>query len=290
MLKVTLDRQAEAKVQPLTSLIYVASFFLLYRSFDNKANFESIVEKVSLNIGNNSSFARYLSQYVLTRLIDEGKIEGLTGMKAYVDIMRRNKDNMVLSRLFANTLRVYKSVIDDLTIVTLLKTRLTTERLEIVHGYVCDTFKDMSIQNTINQMDNSVSKKPDEAISEALNQMFTQVESQKMEEDEDNAVFQRKIDNLLSVFPVSDTRVKRKCEIVVIASLLEKMPNLANLTRTCEIFGVKELVIPTKNILKDSSFLTVTVTAEKWLPFVECSPANLSKQLMMYREDGYQVR
>lgn len=288
ILKDLLVTQEDMKVQPLTSLIYVASYYALYRKFEDASNFENIVKLVSLNIGNNSSFARYLSQYVLARLIDEGKVEGLAGLEAYVEIMKRNKDNMVLTKLFGGTMRIYKSVIDDLTIMALLKSRLTTEKLEIVHGYVCDQFKDLSIQNTINQIDDSIAKKPDEAITEALSEMFSEVEQQKAEEDED-AVFQRKIDNLLSVFPVNETRVKRKCEIVVIASLLEKMPNLANLTRTCEIFGVKELVIPTKNILRDVNFLTVTVTAEKWLPFVECAPANLAKLLMMYREDGYKV-
>jgi tRNA guanosine-2'-O-methyltransferase len=58
-------------------------------------------------------------------------------------------------------------------------------------------------------------------------------------------------------------------DLIVVASLLEKIPNFGHLTRTCEIFGVKELVFPTKKILEDESYQAVSVTAEKHIPIVE---------------------
>ena len=58
---------------------------------------------------------------------------------------------------------------------------------------------------------------------------------------------------------------RRKQEIIVIASLVDKVPNLAGLTRTCEIFGAKKLVIPSKKFQDDDLFSTISVTAEKWL-------------------------
>lgn len=289
-LRSILNEQETLKVQPLMSALYVASFFLVFKKFEDPENFVALCKLVSLNIGNNSSFSRYLSQYILCRLIEENKVsEEDAEVKVYVKIMKRNKENMVLTRLFEEVISKYKYLVDNLSVLNLLKTRVQNERLEVVHGYICDQFKDMSIQSTISQIDDSVVAKPDEAVMEALNTMFSEMEKPKVEEEED-AVFQRKIDNVLSIFPVGDGKVKRKSEIVVIASLVEKLPNLANLTRTCEIFGVRELVIPNKNILKDQNFLTVTVTAEKWLPFVECAPENLAKMLMMYRADNYKVK
>jgi len=32
--------------------------------------------------------------------------------------------------------------------------------------------------------------------------------------------------------------------IIVVATVLDKIPNFANLTRTCEVFGVTQLVVP----------------------------------------------
>lgn len=289
-LKLILETQATLKIQPLMSALYVASFYLLFKKFDAYENFLELCRLVSLNIGNNSSFSRYLSQYILNRLMEEGKVDDQTPeMQVFAMIMRRNKENMVLTKLFEEIIGKYHYLITNLSVLNLLKTRIQNERLEIVHGYICDQFKDMSIQSTISQIDDSIVAKPDEAVIQALDTIFGEMEQPKPI-DEGDAVFQRKIDNVLSIFPVGgDGRPKRKAEIVVIASLVEKLPNLANLTRTCEIFGVRELVIPNKNILKDQNFLTVTVTAEKWLPFVECAPENLAKLLMMYRADNYKV-
>ena len=47
---------------------------------------------------------------------------------------------------------------------------------------------------------------------------------------------------------------ENKSELIVVATLVEKLPNLANLTRTCEVFGVDQLVISNKTILNDETF------------------------------------
>lgn len=73
------------------------------------------------------------------------------------------------------------------------------------------------------------------------------------------------------------------------ASLIDKIPNLANLTRTCEIFGVSELVIPNKDIIEDEAFRNIAVTAEKWLPMTEVKEPDLLGFLIMKKKLGYLV-
>lgn len=284
-----LSYQENIKIQPLMSVLYIAIYYLLYKQFDKQENFVSVLKFVSLNIGNNTSFSRYISQFALLRLIDQGKanVED-PDIKTCVKIMERNRENIVMDKLFNEIIGKYHETASKLSVLTLLKTRYYNERLEIAHGYICDQFKEVSLQSTINANDDSFYVKSDEAVIQSLNEIFKDIEKIEDEEGGD-AIFQRKIDNVLSIFPVNESRVSKKAEIVVVASLLDKLPNLANLTRTCEIFGVRELVIPSKKILKDPDFLNVTVTAEKWLPFVECAPANLAKLLLMYRENNYKV-
>ena len=283
-----LQHQETARIQPLMTVQYIASYFLLYKEFSNPSHRLTLSRLLSLNIGNNTSFSRYLSQYVLCRLLEEGKIDKKDpDIAVCMKIMDRNRENMVLVSLFKDIIAKYHYTIANLSLLTMLKTRFFNEKQEIVHGYVCDQFKEVSIQSTITQMDDSTAIKPEEAVHDALKSIFKEIE--QIEMDEVDATFQRKIDNVLSIFPVGEGPVKREGEIVVVASLLDKLPNLANLTRTCEVFGVKELVIPSKTILKDPAFLNVTVTAEKWMPFVECAPENLARLLMMYRENNYKV-
>jgi tRNA guanosine-2'-O-methyltransferase len=65
---------------------------------------------------------------------------------------------------------------------------------------------------------------------------------------------------------------------------------LANLTRTCEIFGVSELVIPNKEVIEDEAFRNIAVTAEKWIPLVEVKENDLLGFLIMKKKLGYMVQ
>ena len=80
---------------------------------------------------------------------------------------------------------------------------------------------------------------------------------------------------------------RRKQEIIVIASLVDKVPNLAGLTRTCEIFGAKKLVIPSKKFQDDDLFSTISVTAEKWLNIEYVPELDLKDYLLSCKKDGY---
>jgi len=58
----------------------------------------------------------------------------------------------------------------------------------------------------------------------------------------------------------------RRQSIVVVASLLEKVPNLGGLTRTCEIFQAESLVLADLRVVNDPDFTGVSVTAEHHVP------------------------
>ena len=61
--------------------------------------------------------------------------------------------------------------------------------------------------------------------------------------------------------------------------MIDKAPNLAGLTRTCEIMNAQALVINNKEVTRTDEFKTIAVTAEKWLPIYEVQVANLYKYL-----------
>ena len=78
-------------------------------------------------------------------------------------------------------------------------------------------------------------------------------------------------------------------DLIVVASLIDKSPNLGGLCRTCEILGVGSMVIHSKSIIKDKEFSAVSVTAENWLPLVECQPHKLSTFLEDKRKEGFTI-
>ena len=56
---------------------------------------------------------------------------------------------------------------------------------------------------------------------------------------------------------------KRLQSIIIVASLLDRVPNLAGLTRTCEIFGAEALVLADLSVVRDPDFVGISVTAER---------------------------
>lgn len=58
-------------------------------------------------------------------------------------------------------------------------------------------------------------------------------------------------------------------DLVLVASLIDKATNLGGMCRTCEIFGVKELVVNCLRVTEDRLFKDLAMTADKWLNIKE---------------------
>lgn len=89
-----------------------------------------------------------------------------------------------------------------------------------------------------------------------------------------------------TMFRESVLSTKQRSEIIVVATLIDKIPNLAGnfqvtthqltaigLARTCEIFNATALVIANKKVEATPQFADISVTAEKWLPILEVFPS-----------------
>jgi hypothetical protein len=91
--------------------------------------------------------------------------------------------------------------------------------------------------------------------------------------------FQRKIIPLDSLeLDLEESRQKRlrnalgrkKQQLVVCASLIDKVPNLAGLARTSEIFAAARVVIPNTTLCRTDNFKSITVGAGEWIDIEEC--------------------
>lgn len=75
--------------------------------------------------------------------------------------------------------------------------------------------------------------------------------------------------------------------IVVIATLVNKTPNVAGLVRTCEVLGAVEIVVADKSVTTDPAFRGISVTAENWLPMREVGVGALGNHLKELRRSGW---
>lgn len=85
----------------------------------------------------------------------------------------------------------------------------------------------------------------------------------------------------------SNTRARKRQSLILVATLIDKIPNLAGMARTSEIFNIESLVIPNKKVEKDELFQQISVTAEKWVPLVEVKEDSLMKYLLEKKAEGY---
>ncbi|CAO3617655.1 unnamed protein product [Cunninghamella echinulata] len=82
---------------------------------------------------------------------------------------------------------------------------------------------------------------------------------------------------------------RRRNDLIVVASLVDRIANLAGLCRTCEIFNASQLVVNNISVKDDPSFATISVSSEKWMPLVEVQIQEVPDFLKKKKEEGYVI-
>ncbi|KYN22698.1 putative methyltransferase TARBP1 [Trachymyrmex cornetzi] len=77
--------------------------------------------------------------------------------------------------------------------------------------------------------------------------------------------------------------------LIVVASFVNRPPNLGGIARTCEIFGVKALVVANADCVKDKEFQYLSVSADKWLNILQVKPYELQKFLLDRKNIGWSL-
>ncbi|EFA85995.1 TAR RNA loop binding protein [Heterostelium album PN500] len=76
-------------------------------------------------------------------------------------------------------------------------------------------------------------------------------------------------------------------QLIIVATFVDKIPNLAGLARTSEIFNVESLVVSKKKVANDPMFQQISVSAERWLPMTEVEEHQLREYLLSKKQEGY---
>ncbi|KAJ8968988.1 hypothetical protein NQ317_014490 [Molorchus minor] len=58
-------------------------------------------------------------------------------------------------------------------------------------------------------------------------------------------------------------------DFILIASLIDKPTNLGGLARTCEVFGIKQLVLNNEKVVNDKVFKGLSMSSENWIEIIE---------------------
>lgn len=82
---------------------------------------------------------------------------------------------------------------------------------------------------------------------------------------------------------------KPDSHLIVVASLINRAPNLGGLARTCEIFACENYIIESLKLIENSEFKALSKTAEKWMKVSEVKHFQLFDYLMGMKRQGYTI-
>jgi len=78
-------------------------------------------------------------------------------------------------------------------------------------------------------------------------------------------------------------------EVIVCATLVDKVTNIAGIARTCEIFAVEKLVVSDLKVTKTDAFQGIAVSSDCWLPMSQVDIQGLVPFLRSCKSLGYTI-
>lgn len=81
----------------------------------------------------------------------------------------------------------------------------------------------------------------------------------------------------------------RSGRIIILASFVDKIPNLAGLARTCEVLGAASLCVPSLSVLSSPDFQAVCMTADRWLDIQQVREEQVVEYLNRKRSEGFRI-
>lgn len=92
---------------------------------------------------------------------------------------------------------------------------------------------------------------------------------------------------LMDIDGTSSEKIVQRSDLIVVASLVDKAPNLGGICRLCDVLGVGLLTVPNINVKKNPQFKNVAVTADRWMPLEELSPKDIVYFMRCKKKEGY---
>ncbi|KAJ8142513.1 hypothetical protein OY671_004338 [Metschnikowia pulcherrima] len=79
----------------------------------------------------------------------------------------------------------------------------------------------------------------------------------------------------------------KRSDLIVVASLVDKPPNLGGICRLCDVLGAGLLTLHDLAIKEHPQFKSVAVTADHWMPMAEVKPDGIVRFLREKKAQGY---
>ena len=275
----------------VSACIIIISIAILENVINDKNEIIKFIDAITIlctsNVCNIRGFAQYFIDKIFTsdELLKNDCISKNNINQSFVHYLKRNQNIQKFFSKFEDKYQEYIRLLKDFSTENMLKGNLDEIYCEIVPIDLNQEFKIISEDCLV--IDNVEYGK----ISSSWRFVFdTQKEIENILKNEDkNNDFQKKYRPLDNNIYHDMNHKRKRHDIIVVGSLIDKAPNLGGLTRTCEIFNIGALTIPNESFLKDIGFQRAAASGEKWTPLLSVPPCTVKEFIISYKKMGYTV-
>ena len=281
----------KSKSHMVSAFIIIISISILENVIRDKNEIIKFIDAITILCTSNVCNVRGFGQFFLDKIFSSEEIikkEYIVNNninKSFIIYLKRNQNIQKFFSKFEEKYKEYIRLLKDFSTENLLKDNLDEVYCEIVPLDIIESYKILSSECLV--IDNIDYGKVTSNWRFAFD---TNEEIEKILNKEDRSDdFQKKY-RPLDINIYHDMNHKRKRhDIIVVGSLIDKAPNLGGLTRTCEIFNIGALTIPNESFLKDVGFLRAAASGEKWTPLLSVPPCTVKEFIISYKKLGYTI-
>mmetsp|Transcript_10410 Transcript_10410/g.10396 ORF Transcript_10410/g.10396 Transcript_10410/m.10396 type:complete len:326 (-) Transcript_10410:5-982(-) len=240
---------------------------------------ENIFNKILPFMICNTAHIRRASHYIIYKLLE--KYPDFSTKSPMFPFLFKNKECIKMQQRFENLIEGFNQLKE--CGISLIMKGYIDDADELVHDSLVNLI-DETVKNT----------RDDEFYGEeglASGEHYWRLKAAELPlEHKIEANFQRKVEDTQALVEMRTMKgIQRRHELIIVASLLDKLPNLAGLTRTGEVFNLQLLTVPNKNMINEAEYKNMAVTADRWLPIIEVTEENLPVYLNLCRHNQYRI-
>ena len=279
----------KTKSHIVSACVIIISIAIIENVIKDNNEINKFLNAITIQCTSNVCNVRGFAQFFLDKIYNQKNylLEKNNISEAFITYLKQNPNIQKFFSKFDDKYKTYIELLQNFSIDNLFKDNLDEVYCEIVPIDLNNAFKILSGENLV--LDNIEFGK----ISSNWRFVFDiESELNKLQLNNNNNTsndFQKKYRPLDTNIYHNSSQKRKRHDIIVVASLIDKAPNLGGLTRTCEIFNIGALTIPNESFLKDTAFLRAAASGEKWTPLLSIPPSTVKEFIISYKKMGYKV-
>ena len=274
LLKQLCDPKAKSHV--VTSCLIISSICIVEGFHSDEEERNKFIEAITIQCTSNICNIRGFAQFFINKIDGFSSIKNNYLGEQFLSYLRNNPNIQKFFSKFDDKYIEYTTLIKNFSIDRMLIDTFDEIYNESIPIDIANQFRILSGECMV--LDNQDYSKANNSWRHIFN------EDDNVKTDFDFQKKYRPID-----VDIYHGKTRKRLDVVVVASLVDKIPNLGGLARTCEIFNIGAMTIASDKVLNDNGFLTAASSAERWIPLIVIPPVNVKEFVISYKKMGYTI-